>query len=113
MSTIYVHLMEEIIIKKQISSGNLISYHRYANDCILIIRKNAIRGFMNEINSYDKGLKFTLEEMSPENEIFFLDTKIFIENGILEFIKHKKGGAKLLSNFKHSNMSIKYFKGNI
>ena len=76
--------------KKHLSSRNFISYHRYANDCILIIRKNATRGYINEINSYDKGLKFILDEMSPKNEIIFLDTKIFKENGIQEFIKHRK-----------------------
>ena len=110
ISTICVNLMEETIIKNHSLSGNLISYHRYADDCILIIRKNAVRGFMKDINSYDQGLKFTLEQMSMENEIIFLDTQIFIKNGILEFIKYRKRGRlTVLSNFKHSIMSMKYF----
>ena len=86
----------------------------FADDCILIIRKNAVRGFMKDINSYDQGLKFTLEQMTTENEIIFLDTKIFIKSGILEFIKYRKRGRlTVLSNFKHSIMSMKYLKGNI
>ena len=106
--------MEQKIIKNHFLSGNLISYYRYADDCILIIRKNAVRGFMKDINSYDQGLKFTLEQMSMENEIIFLDTKIFIKNGILEFIKYRKRGRlTVLSNFKHSIMFMKYLKGNI
>ena len=52
--------------------------------------------------------------MSPENEIIFLDTKIYIENGNVEFIKYRKRGRlTVLSNFKHSVMSMKYLKGNI
>ena len=92
ISTIYVNLMEQITIKSYLSSGRLISYHRYADDCILIIRKNSIRSFLNDINSYDKGLKFTIEFMSSSNEIIFLDTKNFIQNGTLEFIKYRKRG---------------------
>ena len=61
ISTIYVNLMEQITIKSYLSSGRLISYHRYADDCILIIRKNSIRSFLNDINGYDKGVKFTIE----------------------------------------------------
>ena len=114
ISTIYVNLMEQITIKSYLSSGRLISYHRYADDCILIIRKNSIRSFLNDINSYDKGLKFTIEYMSSSNEIIFLDTKIFIQNGILEFIKYRKRGhLTVISNFQHSVMSMKYLKGNI
>ena len=114
ISTIYVNLMEQITIKSYLSSGRLISYHRYADDCILIIRKNLIRSFLNDINGYDKGLKFTIEYMSSSNEIIFLDTKIFIQNGILEFIKYRKRGHLTVnSNFQHSFMSMKYLKGNI
>ena len=36
---------------------------------------------MKNINSYDLGLKFTLEQMTTENEIIYLDTKMFIKNG--------------------------------
>ena len=100
VATIFVNLMEQITVKDFFASGKLISYHRYADDCILIIRKNALRSFLKEINSYDKGLNFTLEEMSPENEIIFLDTKIYIENGNVEFIKYRKRGRlTVLSNF--------------
>ena len=91
--------MEQKIIKNHFLSGNLISYHRYADDCILIIRKNAVRGFMKDINSYDQGLKFTLEQMSMENEIIFLDTKFFIKNGILEYQVPKKGTPNCLVEF--------------
>ena len=52
--------------------------------------------------------------MNPEKELIFLDTKIYIDNGTLEFIKfRKKGLSTVISNFKHSVMSMKYLKGNI
>ena len=50
--------------------------------------------------------------MNLENEIIFLDTKIYIENGEIEFIKYRKRELMtVMSNFKHSKMSIKYLKG--
>ena len=52
--------------------------------------------------------------MSSKNEIIFLDTKIFIDNGIIEFIKYRKRGLMtVISNFQHRVMSMKYLKGNI
>ena len=65
ISTIFVNLMEQSVVKPFLLSGRLVSYHRYADDCILIIKNNSTRSFLNKINAYDKGLKFTLEEMNP------------------------------------------------
>ena len=66
--------MEQEVIKN-FKSGSLISYHRYADDCILIIKKTSIRSFFREINAFDAKLKFTMSEMNSQNEIIFLDTK--------------------------------------
>ena len=55
-----------------------------------------------------------MSEMNSQNEIIFLDTKIFIKNSVLEFIRYKKKGHfTVISNFQHSIMSMKYLKGNI
>ena len=114
IANIYVYLMEKNIVKNYIESGKLVTYHRYADDVILIIRKNALRSFLKEINSYDQGLKFTLEEMNSDDEITFLDSKIYIIDGILEFTKfRRRGRLTVISNFKHSVMPMKYLKGNI
>ena len=80
--------MEQEVIKNYLNSGSLISYHRYADDCILIIKNNSIRSFFREINEFDAKLKFTMSEMNSQNEIIFLDTKIFIKNSVLEFIRY-------------------------
>ena len=54
--------MEQEVIKN-FKSGSLISYHRYADDFILIIKKNFIRSFFREINEFDAKLKLTMSEI--------------------------------------------------
>ena len=106
--------MEQEVVKSYLDSGRLLSYHRYADDCIIIIKKNSVRSFLNEINSFDMKLKFTQKEMNFVNEIIFLDTKIYIHNAIVEFKRYrKKGHYTVISNFRESLMSMKYLKGNI
>ena len=39
LATIFVHLMEKTIVGKYISDEKVISYHRYADDCLVIIKK--------------------------------------------------------------------------
>ena len=59
-------------------------------------------------------LKFTQNEMNFVNEIIFLDTKIYIHNGIAEFKRYrKKRHYTVISNFRESLMSMKYLKENI
>ena len=89
ISTIFVNLMEQEVVKSYLDSGRLLSYHRYADDCIIIIKKNSVRSFLNEINSFDMKLKFTQNEMNFVNEIIFLDTKIYIHNGLVEFQQYR------------------------
>ena len=48
VANIFVNLMEQITVKDFFASGKLISYLRYAEDCIHIIRKNALRSFLKE-----------------------------------------------------------------
>ena len=53
--------------------------------------------------------------MNENNELIFLDNKIFIQNNKnLEFIKYRqKGHLTVISNYKHSLMSFKYLRGGI
>ena len=80
LATIFVNLMEQIIVKKYKNENKVISYQRYADDVVILIRKNSIRTFFKDINSFDHRLKFTLQEMDQNNELIFLDCKIFLEN---------------------------------
>ena len=114
LSTIFVNLMEQIIVKKYMDENKVISYQRYADDVIIFIRKNSVRTFFQDINNFDHRLKFTLQEMDQNNEIVFLDSKIFLKNDTLNFIKYRKmGPLTVISNFKHSLMPEKYLKGGI
>ena len=106
--------MEQIIVKKYKNENKVISYQRYADDVVILIRKNSIRTFFKDINSFDHRLKFTLQEMDQNNELIFLDCKIFLENETLNFIKYRKmGPLTVISNFKHSVMPPKYLKSGI
>ena len=114
LATIFVNLMEKTVVKKYIDDGKVISYQRYADDCLVILKKSSIRSFLKDINHYDKGLKFTLQEMDHNDELIFLDSKVFIKNNVLEFIKfRKRGHLTVISNYKHSLMSYKYLRGGI
>ena len=79
LATIFVNLMEQKVVKKYFLENKLISYQRYADDVILLIKKNTIRTFMKDIHSFDGNLKFTLQEMDANNELIFLDSKIFLK----------------------------------
>ena len=114
LATIFVNLMEQKVVKKYFLENKLISYQRYADDVILLIKKNTIRTFMKDIHSFDGNLKFTLQEMDANNELIFLDSKVFLKNNELNFIKYRKmGSLTVISNFQHSLMSPKYLKGGI
>ena len=52
--------------------------------------------------------------MDLNDEIIFLDSKMFLKNDTLNFIKYRKmGPLTVISNFKHSLMPEKYLKGGI
>jgi hypothetical protein len=87
-------------------SGKIISYSRFADNSCIIINKNSLRSFLKDINSFDQKLKFTVNEMNPNNELIYLDMKIFLENDKIHFIKHRKEGIlNVISNNHHSIMS--------
>jgi hypothetical protein len=66
IATIFVNIMEQIVVKKYVDENKVIFYQRYADD-VIIIRKNSIRTFFKDINSFDGKLKFTLQEMDLKN----------------------------------------------
>ena len=39
LATIFVNLMEQSLVKKYIDEGKVISYQRYADDCLVILKK--------------------------------------------------------------------------
>ena len=87
-------------------SGKIVSFSKFADDSYIIINKNSFRSFLKDINSFDQKLKFTANEMNPNNEFIYLDIKMFLENDKIHFIKHRKEGIlNVISNNHHSIMS--------
>ena len=46
LASIFVQLMKKTIVKKYIDERQIISYQRYADDCLVIIKKQSIRTFL-------------------------------------------------------------------
>jgi hypothetical protein len=61
----------------------------YADDVLCICRKDSVDRIQNRINAWDKNLKFTVEKLHND-EIKFLDARIFLENGQIKFRKFLK-----------------------
>ena len=90
LANILMNDLEQKIIKKHIDTGNVLHYSRFVDDSVVIIRKNAVRSFLKQINNYDSLINFTLEEMNSDNKINFLDMTILIDDkSKLQFIKNE------------------------
>ena len=115
MANILANDLEQKIVKKYEKNNKIVHYTRYVDDSIIIIRKNSLRLFLKEMNSYDSKLNFTLEEMNCENKLIFLDMLVFVdENNSLEFIKYRKDSTEtVITNFEKSVVSKRYTKGGI
>ena len=115
LANILVNDLEQKIVKKFIDTGKVLHYSRFVDDSLIIIRKNALRQFLKQINSFDHLLNFTCDEMDSHNKINFLDMTIFIDDQqLLQFIKYRKDSVDtVLSNFKQSISAQRYLKGGI
>ena len=61
ISYIFVNNLESKIVQKYLETGKIKFYSRFADDSLIIIHKNSIRGFLREINNFDKSLNFTVD----------------------------------------------------
>ena len=84
----FIYLIYSIYIPNLcIDNKKIVFYSWFADDSCLIIKKTAIKTFMNEINNFDKLSNFTFTKMS-EKCITFLDMTSFIDtNDILKLKK--------------------------
>ena len=91
-----------------IKDKTIIHWQRFADDVLCICKKDSITKIQNNINAWDKNLTFTVEKFE-NNEIKFLDSRIFIENDKIKFRKFfKKGEDTVITNFKLSVSPYKY-----
>ena len=106
-------MMEKTIITKLIKEKTIVHYQRYADDVLCICLKNSVDTILNKMNSWDGKLSFTVENL-VNNEINFLDARIFIENRQIKFRKFfKKAEKTVFTNFKLSISPYKYKANNI
>ena len=101
--------MESSIIKKHYENDNISFYTRFVDDCFVFVRKGKSEIVLNDMNSFDPLLKFTIEK-SVECELNFLDTTVYSDdNGELQlkmFIKPTASEVKM--NFRDSVCPLKY-----
>ena len=111
ISNLFIGCLESEVIKKLIKRGVIISWTRYADDTITIIKKGSYDTVFKAINSWDQDVNYTGEKMT-ENEIKFLSCTIFIQKGSIEFKTFRKSQT-IMSNYRHSVMSKRYLNNNI
>lgn len=93
LSNIFVNLLEKSVVPKFLNTKLIVHWSRFADDIMCICRKDSVDEIFQKINNFYYRLKFTKERML-ENEIQFLDCKIFIENSKIKFRKSFKKGSR-------------------
>ena len=107
-SNIFVDLLEKSIIPKFLKSKKIIHWSRFADDILCICERSSINEIFSKINNYDHRLSFTINKM-VNNEILFLDCKIFLEDSKIKYRKFfKKGLDTVYTNYQHSLSPLKY-----
>ena len=113
LANLFVSILETSIVDKLKRKGGIITWFRYVNDVFAVVKTPSKETITKEINSWDHYLKFTQEDMKND-ELIFLDMRIFYKNQKLQFIKYRKEGLNtVLSNLNYSIMCKKYLKNSI
>jgi hypothetical protein len=113
LSNIFIHLMEKTIVNHFLKNKNIIHWQRFVDDVICICRKDSIDLILNKIYSWDAKLNFAVKKLT-NNEIKFINAKIFIKNDEIKFRKiFKKGEATIFTNFELSISPYEYVVNNI
>ena len=66
---------EKVSVYKLMKEKCITFYTRYVDDTLLIIKKRDINYFLNQFNSFDKNLKFTIDTFE-KSALHFLDIKV-------------------------------------
>ena len=102
LSNIFVHLMEDTVINKLLKNKTVVHWQRFADDVLCICKKDAVQEVLNKINALNSKLTFSVEKMM-DDEIKFLDARIFLENETIKFRKFfKRGVDTVFTNFQLS-----------
>lgn len=113
IANIFIGCLERSVIKKLIDQGLIISWTRFADDNLAIIRKGSHDTILNAINSWDQNIKYT-SAFFLENKLTFLSCTIFLKDGALEFQTYRKAGINtVINNYKKSIMPRRYLISSI
>ena len=61
ISNLFIGCLERSVVQKLIDQGHVISWTRYADDNLAIIRKGSLDLILETINAWDKDITFTYE----------------------------------------------------
>ena len=81
---------EKLVLPKLLKKGKIKFYVRYVDDTLLLVEKSKVKEIQNAFNSFDKNLKFTVDDFQNSNP-HFLDLEI-CPNGLKIFRKDTHTG---------------------
>ena len=87
LADIFVYLMEMKVIKPYLANKTVLYYRRFVDDIFVIIKKGESENILSAMNKFNRNLKFTKDQSYP---LPFLDTQVYIENGVIEHRFYKK-----------------------
>ena len=108
VANLFIGCLERSVIKKLRKQEHIITWLRYADDNLAIIKRGSFDIILYELNAWSHNISYCFEKMT-DKKLNFLSTTIFIENGKIEFKPFRKAGSEtILSNYKQSVMARKY-----
>ena len=108
LANIFCDMFEKTIISSEIEKGNILEHCRYADDCLLLIKKGHTNTILEKLNNFDPFLKFTSEIML-ENKINFLDTTIINQNRRIHLEQYRKPESSgVVLNYKSAVAPLSY-----
>ena len=80
LANIIMTELEKLILPKLIESGIIKFYIRYVDDTLVLIKEDRIEEVLTAFNSFDRNLKFTVDEFE-DGLVHFLDLNVDVARG--------------------------------
>ena len=75
LANIIMTELEKIIVKDLVNKSLIKVYMRYVDDTLLLVKEKDIKLIHERLNSFDKNIKFTIDNFSDGN-VHFLDIQM-------------------------------------
>ena len=100
LANIFIGCLERAVINKLIKSGDVVSWTRFADDNLAIIKKASFEKILSAINNWDEHIFYTSEKLL-NNKLNFLSCTLFLQDEKLEFKTFRKSGQNsITSNYQ-------------